>query len=74
MSRDRDIFLFAMAQKPQMLIIIIIKLQIGRKLQKASAIFFANVAKILKSKSILLRDFVWMRPTWENIMSQRVDL
>ena len=33
--------------------------------------FFANVAKILKSKSILLRDFVWMRPTWENTMSQK---
>ena len=33
--------------------------------------FFANVAKILKSKSILLRDFVWMRRTWENTMSQK---
>ena len=33
--------------------------------------FFANVAKILKSKSILVRDFVWMRPTWENTMSQK---
>ena len=33
--------------------------------------FFANVAKILKSKSILLRDFVWMRPTCKNTMSQK---
>ena len=33
--------------------------------------FFANAAKILKSKSILLRDFVWMRPTWENTMTQK---
>ena len=33
--------------------------------------FFANVAKTLKCKSILLRDFVWMRPTWESTMSQK---
>ena len=32
---------------------------------------FANVAKILKSKSILLGDFAWMRPTWVNTVPHK---
>eukprot|EP00794_Sanderia_malayensis_P015479 gene15479-17059_t len=32
---------------------------------------FANIAKTLKCKYILLRDFAWMRPTWDNTVPHK---